>query len=191
MDLILYLNEFLQDKGKVVLPKFGTLILHQKHAELDSTSSKLLPPTKTITFEYDTKVIDPCLSKYIAEKSGENLFLVQTQIAEMISNWIEILNKEKKISIQNIGSFVLAENNIFLENKNALNINSSYFGLEEIEIEPNPTISEIEIRDTQKEQDYKTSKSKIWIIILLILVLAILAFAFLNPEIIFGKKSVL
>ncbi len=52
-------------------------------------------------------VFNADFSKYIVEKTGKNLFVVQSLIKEEVISWVEALQAEQKITIDEIGEFSL------------------------------------------------------------------------------------
>ena len=83
MNLGQYLFGYLQEKGSAELPGFGIFSIQKKSATLDEAEAKLLPPSFDVTFQRNTEIFNSDFSKYIAEKTGENLFIVQTEIKEI------------------------------------------------------------------------------------------------------------
>ena len=188
MNLGQYLFGYLQEKGSAELPGFGIFSIQKKSATLDEAEAKLLPPSFEVTFVKNSEVFNSDFSKYIAEKTGENLFIVQTEIKETIQSWIQQLQDKKTVSVDAIGDFFEENGEIKLISKNQITENPTFFGLEEIslkEIKENKVISEK--KDT--EDDYVFNKSILWIFLFIIPVGAIVFLAINYQDKIFGKKS--
>lgn len=188
MNLGQYLFGYLQEKGSADLPGFGIFSIQKKSATLDEAEAKLLPPSFEVTFVKNSEVFNSDFSKYIAEKTGENLFIVQTEIKETIQSWTQQLQDKKTVSVEAIGDFFEENGEIKLISKNQITENPTFFGLEEIslkEIKENKVISEK--KDT--EDDYVFNKSILWIFLFIIPVGAIVFLAINYQDKIFGKKS--
>lgn len=189
MNLGLHIFNYLQKNGSVELPGFGVFTMQKKSAQIDESSSVLLPPIQEIKFQKNQLVFNSDLSKYIAEKTGENLFVVQTQIKEEVLNWQEELQKNNSLSIDELGEFVIENQEINLISKNDFTKNPSYFGLEKIDLKEieNPKISNTEVEDTDNQ--YVFSKSLLWTFLFIIPVGGIIYLALNYKDKIFGKKS--
>ena len=188
MNLGQYLFGYLQEKGSAELPGFGIFSIQKKSATLDEAEAKLLPPSFEVTFVKNSEVFNSDFSKYIAEKTGENLFIVQTEIKETVQSWNQQLQDKKPVSVDAIGDFFEENGEIKLISKNQITENPTFFGLEEIslkEIKENKVISEK--KDT--EDDYVFNKSILWIFLFIIPVGAIVFLAINYQDKIFGKKS--
>ena len=189
MNLGLHIFNYLQKNGSVELPGFGVFTMQKKSAQIDESSSVLLPPIQEIKFQKNQLVFNSDLSKYIAEKTGENLFVVQTQIKEEVLNWQEELQKNKSLSIDELGEFLIENQEINLISKNDFTKNPSYFGLEKIDLKEieNPKISNTEVEDSDNQ--YVFSKSLLWTFLFIIPVGGIIYLALNYKDKIFGKKS--
>ena len=188
MNLGQYLFGYLQEKGSADLPGFGIFSIQKKSATLDEAEAKLLPPSFEVTFVKNSEVFNSDFSKYVAEKTGENLFIVQTEIKETIQSWTQQLQDKKTVSVEAIGDFFEENGEIKLISKNQITENPTFFGLEEIslkEIKENKVISEK--KDT--EDDYVFNKSILWIFLFIIPVGAIVFLAINYQDKIFGRKS--
>lgn len=188
MNLGQYLFGYLQEKGSAELPGFGIFSIQKKSATLDEAEAKLLPPSFEVTFLKNSEVFNSDFSKYVAEKTGENLFIVQTEIKETVQSWNQQLQDKKTVSVDAIGDFFEENGEIKLISKNQITENPTFFGLEEIslkEIKENKVISEK--KDT--EDDYVFNKSILWIFLFIIPVGAIVFLAINYQDKIFGKKS--
>ena len=188
MNLGQYLFGYLQEKGSAELPGFGIFSIQKKSATLDEAEAKLLPPSFEVTFVKNSEVFNSDFSKYVAEKTGENLFIVQTEIKETVQSWNQQLQDKKTVSVEAIGDFFEENGEIKLISKNQITENPAFFGLEEIslkEIKENKVISE----KKDSEDDYVFNKSILWIFLFIIPVGAIVFLAINYQDKIFGKKS--
>ena len=185
MNLGLHLYNYLQEKGSAELPGFGVFTLKKKSATLDEQSSKILPPTYEISFVENKNVFNADFSKYIVEKTGENLFVVQSLIKEEVISWVETLQAEQKITIDEIGEFSLEENVIKLLDQKKYTNTPKFFGLEEISLEQIQNVENLPESDNQ----YVFNNSILWIFLFILPVGAIIYLAINYQDQIFGKKS--
>ena len=191
MDLAFYIYSYLQEqKPRVEVPDFGIFRLEKEHAVVDAESSKILPPSEHIHFEDNTAVFDSSLAHYIAEKTGENLFIIQSEIRDTVREWIKLLMLQKKLNLKYLGELSLKEIDIIRE-ETKIPQSMEFFGLEEVnlsEISPASAVKEelTQKQETKKIENQKQEKSNngIWWVLLFI-VLAGLVFLYYN----YGKSD--
>ncbi len=188
MNLGQYLFGFLQEKGRAELPNFGVFSLQKKSAILNEEDATLLPPTYEIFFEKNDSTLNSDFAKYISEKSGENLFIVQSELKDQIQSWKQELAENKKFLVEELGEFSEENGSLKLLNTSNFVHNSNFFGLEEINLKE---IKENKITSDKKnsEDDYVFSKSILWVFLFIIPVGGILFLALTYQDKIFGKKS--
>lgn len=187
MNLGLHIFNYLQENGRVELPGFGIFTAEKKSAQLDETSAVLSPPVQEIKFQKNFLVFNSDLSKYMAELADENLFVVQTQIKEVVLLWQEELQKNKRLHIEELGDFVQENQEILLISKDNFITNPSYFGLEKIDLNAIVNSAEQEFQDSDNQ--YVFSQSILWTFLLIIPVGGIIYLAMNYQDQIFGKKS--
>lgn len=186
MDLAFYINEYLNKYGRVEVPGFGIFTLSKKNAVVDEQASKILPPTQIIHFEEKKTVYDSSLSKYIVEKTKENLFVVQTQIRDAVAQWNNELTQNKVLTINNIGEFSFFGEQILLNNSLSKE-NPKYFGLEEIDLQKlkiNKGITKV-----KAQKNYQFSNSILWAFLVVIPIGALAYLGVEHQDLIFGKSS--
>ena len=188
MDLAFYIYSYLQEqKPRVEVPDFGIFRLEKEHAVVDAESSKILPPSEHIYFEDNTAVFDSSLAHYIAEKTGENLFIIQSEIRDTVREWIRLLMLQKKLNLKYLGELSLKEIDIIRE-ETKIPQSMEFFGLEEVnlsEISPASTIKE---EPTQKQESTKAEPQKQeksnngiwWVLLFIVLAVAGLVFLYYN-----------
>lgn len=188
MNLGQYLFSYLQEKGSVELPNFGVFSLQKKSAILNEKDATLLPPTYEVFFERNENIINSDFSKYIAEKTGENLFIIQSELKDQIESWKQELAHNKKFSAEELGEFSEENGSLKLASKSNFLHSSNFFGLEEINLkEIKEKKATAEKKDS--EDDYVFSKSILWAFLFIIPVGGILFLALTHQDKIFGKKS--
>ena len=157
---------------------------------MDAESSKILPPSEHIHFEDNTAVFDSSLAHYIAEKTGENLFIIQSKIRDTVREWIKLLMLQKKLNLKYLGELSLKEIDIIRE-ETKIPQSMEFFGLEEVnlsEISPASTVKEepTQKQETKKTENQKQSNNGIWWVLLFI-VLAVAGLVFLYYN--YGKSD--
>jgi len=192
MDLAFYIYSYLQEQKPIVeVPDFGIFRLVKEHAVVDAESSKILPPSEHIYFEDNTAVFDSSLAHYIAEKTGENLFIIQSQMREVVREWIKLIMLQKKLKLKYIGELSLKEIDIVREEtKNPQPMD--FFGLEEVNLS---TISPAAPKEepAQKQEPVKTAAQKQeksnnsiwWILLFIVAAIGALIFLYYN----YGKTG--
>lgn len=185
MNAGLHIYNLLQQRGRAEVPGFGVFTLEKKSAQYNEEQSALLPPAQEILFENQPGLFSPELSRYIAEKTSENLFEVQTSLRNEISLWKEILQKERKLVLEDLGEFVLANETINFKAQQDYTKTPKYFGLEAISLE------EISQEAAQAEYNYVFNRSLLWSFLFILPVGGMLFLAFSHQNEIFGKPSTL
>lgn len=185
MDLAFYINEYLNQYGRVEVPGFGIFTLSKKNAMVDEQASKILPPKQIIHFEEKKSVYDSSLSKYIVEQTNENLFVVQTQIRDTVAQWNNALTQSKYLTIQNIGEFSFFGERILLNNSLSKE-HPKYFGLEEIDLQKLKINKENRVT---AQKNYQFSNSILWAFLVVIPIGALAYLGMEHQDLIFGKSS--
>ena len=182
MDLVFYIYSFLQERDKKVeIPELGIFFIQEKHAALNEEKSKISPPTQVISFKEKKDVFDPSLSRFIAEKTGHNLFIIQSQIKDTIQEWKDKLSTEGRIDLHQLGAFTLVNDEIILENNS---LSPNYFGLEEISIEK--ILPKAQNTEEKRQKNISSSKNILWLVLAVILG-ALIFFGIKNKDLILGK----
>lgn len=186
MNTEIHIYNLLQEIGRVEVPGFGVFTLEKKSAQYNEEQSTLLPPAQEIFFENQPSVFNPELSRYIVEKTSENLFEVQSKIKDEISSWKEILQNDGKLVLEDLGEFVLTNDVIQFKAQKDFTKTPNYFGLEAIPVE------EISIKPTNNEEhQYVFNRSLLWSFLFILPVGGMLFLAFSHQNEIFGKPSTL
>jgi hypothetical protein len=120
----LFLNNYL------VVPNFGGFVLKTTSSQIYLNGSKIIPPTKRVSFNAQLKqndgVLALCLQKKLNCSSAEALH----HLSDFASYCLGILNSSKRISFEEIGFFYTDfENNICFEPQTNTNFLTSSFGL--------------------------------------------------------------
>lgn len=114
----------------------------------------------------------------------------QQDLQKQIDFWRNKINSNEDFSIQELGDFTFRNHEIIFNGNRLPADNPDFFGLEEI------VFSEIKNKRKQdgnsqviEDQEYKFSKSILWLFLLILPLLTLAYFAYINQELIFGKKS--
>ena len=192
MALAFYIYSYLQEQKPIVeVPDFGIFRLVKEHAVVDAESSKILPPSEHIYFEDNTAVFDSSLAHYIAEKTGENLFIIQSQMREVVREWIKLIMLQKKLKLKYIGELSLKEIDIVRkETKNPQPMD--FFGLEEVNLstispaapKEEPVQKQEPVKTTAQNQE-KSNNGIWWILLFIVAAIGALIFLYYN----YGKSD--
>lgn len=176
------LYQYLLKHNRAEVPEFGVFELTKESAKIDAENSIIIPPKETISFQYNLSVYDNHLSKYIAEETNSNLFIVQTELKSGVAKWFQKLQKDNFLDLENLGQFQLDEqNNVVKITDN----NSDVFGFEEINLQ------QLKNKKSKSSpiESYAFNKGVIWTFLGLIIVGSAALCLFGNQELIFGKSS--
>lgn len=182
------LLEYLKKHGDASLYGFGTFYLKNSNAVLDESGKSILPPGKEIAFRTDSGKNGEEFVKFISVTKNITEFEAALEIKKHINFWNLTLDKDQKITIENVGTFFLTDSTIYFSGERTENISLDFYGLEQI------TISDIKskpdsISDDTTENSYRFTKSVYWLVPLIIGILALTYFGITQPEKIFGRKS--
>jgi len=183
MNLEYFLYQYLLKNGKAEVPDFGVFELTKESAKIDAKNSIIIPPKEVITFDFRPAVFDNSLTKHIADETGSNLFIVQMNIKNEVAKWLQQLQKDNILNLENLGQYQ------FDDNKNVVKItdnNSGIFGLEEINIQ---NLKSFKSKKKTVSEDYKFDKKVIWTFLSLIITGCAALFLFGDKELLFGKSS--
>ena len=131
MDLVKEIEELIYVHECVTIPDFGSFLVSDIEAKVDSQSGKFLSPKRKISFNALIRQNDGILAKYIS--SNQNISYQEA--LHIIGEKIKIWSKQIKIDtliFKNIGEFYLnTENKICFQAYNTKNFSHDFFGLED------------------------------------------------------------
>lgn len=182
------LLEFLQKHGSVSVPGFGIFYLKNTNAIVDQSGKSILPPGKEVAFRNDSGDKGQDFIQFISAQRSISELESEIEIRKQVTFWNSTLEKEGKLSLENLGTFFLDDSKIHFTGNRTENLFPDFYGLEEI------TISEIKnvkgkAENNSSEKSYQFSKSIYWVLPLVIGVLALTYFGITQPEKIFSRKS--
>lgn len=183
MNFPFFLLEFLKKQNRVTISGFGTFYLHTINAVLDQDGKNILPPGTEIAFTTTVSSTKNSFAEFLSHQKRIPLIDAEIEIKKQVNYWNATLYKDKKVEIDNLGSFFMQDSKIVFVGKKTEDISPAFYGLEEI------NISEIKNSPKRNRNSYRTSKIFLWIVPLLIGILALTYFGVTQPEMIFGKKS--
>ena len=190
MDLAFYISEYLHEKGRVELPGFGIFSLENKHAVLDKETSRIIPPSEIIHFEYKKSVFDSALSKFIAQKTGENLFLVQTHLKEEVKKWHDELFLNKKIAFSSLGEFVSFGDQVLFQGSHQAHTTPNYFGLEEINLQEMVQEQKESTEKHLAKEQYQFNHAILWAFLVIVPIVGLIYLGVEHQDLVFGKSSI-
>lgn len=182
MNFEYFLYQYLLKHNTAEVPGFGVFELTKQSAKIDAENSIIIPPKETVSFQHKETVFDNHLAKYIATETNSNLFLVQTDLKNEVANWIQKLQNNQILSLDNLGQFQLGEDKKIIKMNDD---NSGVFGFEEVDLLHLKTLKSKKIFS----EDYSFNKNVIWTFLSLIILGSASLFLFGNQELIFGKSS--
>ncbi len=185
MNFSLFLLEFVKKHGSVSFPGFGTFYLQNINAVLDEQVKNILPPATEIAFKSEASAGENEFSSFFATQKSISEVEADQEIKKQVNYWKATLYKDKKVQVENLGTFFLDESKIIFSGIRIDNLSPDFYGLEEI------NLSEIKNSSTKTGNSYRLSETIYWLVPLILGILALTYFGVTQPEMIFGKKSVL
>ena len=139
----------LQKNGPTSVSGFGTFYLKNTNAVVDQDTKNILPPGKEIAFNADFKGNAIRLANFISKEKNIPLIDAEIEVRKLVNFWNGTLDKEKKLIVENLGTFSLDDSKIHFSGSRTENLSPDFYGLEQI------NISEI-----KKPRIYSKQKSK-------------------------------
>jgi cell division protein FtsN len=107
MKLEKYISDLLYRYDLVIVPEFGGIIGRKNSARIDTDSYIFSPPHKELSFNINLKNNDGLLVNYISDLQQVSHETAYDFIKKEIAEWREILKKNKRIKLEQIGIFNL------------------------------------------------------------------------------------
>ena len=167
MNFSLSLLDYLKKQGSVTIPNFGTFYLQTITAELDKEGKNILPPGAEVAFKTDLFGNGNDFSSFLATQKNIPLIEAELEIKKQVNYWNATLLKDKKVQVENLGTFFLEDSQMIFSGNRAENLSQDFYGLEEI------NLSEIKNSPRKSGTSYRLSKSFYWISPILIGILAL------------------
>lgn len=176
------LYQYLLKHNRAEVPEFGIFQLNRESAKIDAENSIIIPPKETVTFEYEPSGYDNHLAKYIADETNTNLFIVQMNLKNEVANWIQKLQTENVLNLENLGQYQLNEENKVVK---VTDNDDDVFGFEKVDLQHLKTLKS----KNSFTEDYSFNKGVIWTFLSIIIIGAAALFLFGDQQLIFGRSS--
>ena len=125
-----YISTLLYDNHCVIVPGFGAFLAHTKSAEIDSSSNRLSPPLKTISFNAQLTTNDGILVSHIAQEKKLDYNSLLEEIESVGQEWKKRLNNGERIELFGVGKLWLSTGGkIQFQPENKINYLTSSFGM--------------------------------------------------------------
>ena len=133
MTIANYISDLLYRYECVILPGFGAFLTQKKSAHFDESAKAFYPPKKLISFNAQLKKNDGLLANYIADSKEISYPAAVYKIEEFVLQLNHELEKNRKLSLENLGSFTLSEDDILqFEPLKETNYLTEAFGLSDV-----------------------------------------------------------
>lgn len=182
------LLEFLKKHGSVSVPGFGIFYLKNTNAIVDQSGKSILPPGKEVAFRNDSGDKGEDFIQSLSTQKNISEIEAEIEIRKQVTFWNSTLEKDGKLSVENLGTFFLDDSKIHFTGNRTENLSPDFYGLEEINISEIKNVKRRNANNTEKKT-YTFSKSVYWMVPLVIGVLALTYFGITQPEELFGRKS--
>lgn len=136
MNIVHYIRLKLLQEGEAIIPKLGTFSTAYQPATFDKKSKKLLPPVKSVSFEFSEDISDNSLAKYIARQEGAKTEKVNEEIESYVSKVWRALNRGQKVHLTHIGMLFDKNDRIVFEFDESQNLLPSASGLKAVDATP-------------------------------------------------------
>lgn len=111
MAVATYIHDLLYRYECVILPGFGAFITQQHSARIHQSTNEFFPPKKTVSFNRQLVKNDGLLANYIAEVEKLSYDAAIERINQFVQDLEAVLEENRLINFENIGSFTLTEAN--------------------------------------------------------------------------------
>lgn len=125
-----YIADLLYRYNCVVVPGFGAFLTERTSARINETTNTFFAPAKSIAFNEQLSTNDGLLISYIAETEKDSYENTLLKIQAIAKEWKELLKKEEKLNLQNIGLlWTNHEGSVQFQPSQEVNYLTSSFGL--------------------------------------------------------------
>lgn len=176
MDVIYHIKDLLYSRNGLVIPGFGSIIVHYYPAGIDKRNNKILPPRRKYSFNPIIKTdSDKILVKRLIDKYNVTEGKASERIQEFVKEVEKTLDSGEKFSIKGIGSFEKDKNGkirFVQEKQDSMGLEAMKaepFELEKAEV---PKAEEPEKKSPPPPRRKKGRFFKIALLILLVLFIA-------------------
>lgn len=183
MNFEYFLYQYLLKNNSAEVPDFGVFQLTKESAKIDAENAIITPPRETVVFTYKPAVFSNHLAKYIADETGDNLFVVQMNMKAQVANWQKVLQEHQVLDLKYLGQFQMDETGDIIKIDDS---NTDVFGYEEINLQ---TLKHPKTKKEDVSRDYRFRKNIIWTFLAIILLGVAAIFILGDEELIFGKSS--
>ena len=104
-----YIHDLLYRYECVILPGFGAFITQQHSAGIHPSTQEFYPPKKTVSFNRQLVKNDGLLANYIMEAEKVSYDAAIDQITQYVHDLELVLEKNRTVNFENVGSFILNE----------------------------------------------------------------------------------
>ena len=132
-----YISTLLFDHNCVVVPGFGAFLAHTRSAEVDTSTNRLSPPVKTISFNSQLNRNDGVLVSHIAQEKKLDYESLLEEVENVGNLWKKRITNGESIELFGIGKLSLGpDNKILFQPENKINFLTSSFGLSSLSAIP-------------------------------------------------------
>lgn len=129
MAIASYINDLLYRYECVILPGFGAFITQRQSARIQTATNEFYPPQKTVSFNRQLVKNDGLLANHIVEVENVSYETAVAKLHTYVADLESVLDKNKVVNFQNIGSFTLSEDRLLFEPAAQTNYLKEAFGL--------------------------------------------------------------
>ncbi len=132
-----HISNLLYDHNCVVVPGFGAFLAHTGSAHLDVSSNRIIPPSKTVSFNRQLTKNDGVLVTHIAKEKNLDYESLLSEVENVGRTWNKRLENGEHIELFGVGKlWSSAGGKIQFQPENKINYLTSSFGLGSISAIP-------------------------------------------------------
>jgi hypothetical protein len=160
MRIEVYISELLYSYDCVIVPGFGGFVSNYTPAKIHPVLHTFLPPSKDILFNRNLKHNDGLLANHICLKNNTDFKHALEVIEEFVAETNAVLEKSRKITLPQIGTFYIDLNNVLqFRPDGEINYLISSFGFSEF-VSPAIKRDDIQKRIEKKFADSRIIRSE-------------------------------
>jgi hypothetical protein len=151
--IISHIEQLLYSHDCVIVPDFGGFVLRDVSASSDSVSRMFFPPRKELGFNSTLQHSDGLLAESYMRSYGVAYNTAKAMVAEDVCELKSILQENKKISLESIGTFTIgSEGRVEYHSLSDNSYDISHYALRPFEMFTLDEIAETESRKLSEEK---------------------------------------
>ena len=136
----------------VILPDFGAFLAKDKPSQYHVNTQVFYPPQRQLNFNAQLKNDDGLLIKSISKTHGMSYDQAQYEVRSFVEDLKSTLHQEKKVKLDQIGSFELTADQILRFNPDNNSLRKDTFGLKPLQVDQLESIKNLKENESSDEK---------------------------------------